>query len=166
MTNNDDKQQWHYLAVKKLFVLSGITSKYHGDFYCLNCFHSFATKNKLQLHKRVCENKEFCNIIMSFEDNKILEFNQYRKSDKAPFIIYADLECIIEKIDGNKNNPESSLTKNLSKIILSCFSMSIVSSFRRIENKHDVYRGKDCMKKFCKFLRDHAMKIINFFKKI
>ena len=166
MTNNDDKQQWHYLAVKKLFVLSGITSKYHGDFYCLNCFHSFATKNKLQSHKRVCENKEFCNIIMSFEDNKILEFNQYRKSDKAPFIIYADLECIIEKIDGNKNNPESSLTKNLSKIILSCFSMSIVSSFRRIENKHDVYRGKDCMKKFCKFLRDHAMKIINFFKKI
>ena len=103
---------------------------------------------------------------MSFEDNKILEFNQYRKSDKAPFIIYADLECIIEKIDGNKNNPENSLTKNLSKIILSCFSMSIVSSFRRIENKHDVYRGKDCMKKFCKFLRDHVMKIINFFKKI
>ena len=41
---------------------------------------------------------------MLSEDTKILKFNQYQKSDKAPFIIYADLECIIEKIDGCKNN--------------------------------------------------------------
>ena len=36
---------------------------------------------------------------------KILEFNQHKKSNKAPFIIYADLECLIEKIDGCKNYP-------------------------------------------------------------
>ena len=34
---------------------------------------------------------------MPLKDSKILEFNQNRKSDKAPFIIYADLQCIIEK---------------------------------------------------------------------
>ena len=39
--------------------------------------------------------------------------------------------------------------------------MSTISSFRSIENKHDVYRGKDCMKKFCESLKEHAMKIIN-----
>ena len=39
--------------------------------------------------------------------------------------------------------------------------MSTISSFRRIENKHNVYRGKNCMKKFCESLREHAMKIIN-----
>ena len=43
--------------------------------------------------------------------------------------------------------------------------MSTTSSFKSIENKHDVYRGKDCMKNFCESLRDHAMKIINFKKK-
>ena len=43
--------------------------------------------------------------------------------------------------------------------------MSTIYSFRRIENKYDLYRGKDCMKKFCEFLREHAMKIINFKKK-
>ena len=43
--------------------------------------------------------------------------------------------------------------------------MSAISSFRSIENKPNVCRGKDCMKKFCEFLRDHAMKIINFEKK-
>ena len=42
---------------------------------------------------------------MPSEGTKILEFNEYQKSDKASFIIYADLECIIEKIDACKNNP-------------------------------------------------------------
>ena len=42
--------------------------------------------------------------------------------------------------------------------------MSTISSFRSIENKHDVYRGKDCMIKICEYLREHAMKIINFLK--
>ena len=43
--------------------------------------------------------------------------------------------------------------------------MSTISSFTSIENKHDVYRGKDCMKTFCEYLREHAMKIINLKKK-
>ena len=43
--------------------------------------------------------------------------------------------------------------------------MSTISSFKNIENKHDVYRGKVCMKKFCESLREHGMNIINFKKK-
>ena len=43
---------------------------------------------------------------MPSENTKILAFNQYQNFDKAPFTIYADLECIIEKIDRCKNNPE------------------------------------------------------------
>ena len=39
--------------------------------------------------------KDFCNIVMSSEDTEILEFNKYKKHDKAPFIIYADIECLI-----------------------------------------------------------------------
>ena len=124
------RRRGRYLAVNKpSALLRGITSKHHDDFYCLNCFQS---------HKRVCENKDFCNIIMPSKDTKILEFNQYQKSDKAPFIIYADLECIIEKIDECKKNPENSSTTNVSEHIPSGFSMSTISSFRSIENMHDV----------------------------
>ena len=86
---------------------------------------------------------------MFSEDNKILEFNQYQKSDKALFLIYEDLTCIIEKIDECKNNPENSSTKKASEHIPSGFSMSTISSFRSIEKKHDVYGFKDCMKKSC-----------------
>ena len=52
---------------------------------------------------------------MPSEDTKILEFNQYQKSYNAPFIIYTDLECLIEKIDGYKNNPEDSSTAKVSQ---------------------------------------------------
>ena len=54
---------------------------------------------------------------MPSEDTKILEFNQYQKSDKAPFIIYADLECVLEKIDGCKNNPENYYIRKVSEHI-------------------------------------------------
>ena len=67
---------------------------------------------------------------MSSEDTKILEFNQYKKSDKALFIIYAVLKCLIEKIDGCKNNPENSFTTKVGKHIPSGFSVSSISSFK------------------------------------
>ena len=102
---------------------------------------------------------------MPLEDSNILEFNRYQKSDKIPFIIYADLECIKEKIIGCKNHPENLSTTNVSEHVPSGFSMSTISSFRSIEKKHHVYRGKDCMKNFFGFLKEHAMKIINFKKK-
>ena len=51
---------WHYLVVKELSaLLRGITSKHHGDFYCLNCFHYFTTENKYESHKQACENERF-----------------------------------------------------------------------------------------------------------
>ena len=58
-------KKWHYLAVKELSaLLRGITSKTNGDFYCLSCLHSFRTKSRLESRKNVCENNDFCNIIM------------------------------------------------------------------------------------------------------
>ena len=36
---------------------------------------------------------------MPSEDTRITEFHQFQKSDKAPFIIYADLDYIIERTD-------------------------------------------------------------------
>ena len=71
-----------YIAVKTFSVLLiGIISKHDGDFYCLNCLHSFRTKNKLESFKNVYENKDFCNVAMPSENTKMLEFNQYQKSD-------------------------------------------------------------------------------------
>ena len=94
-------------CIKKLStLLRGITSKHDGDFYCLNCLHSFRTENKLKSHEKVCKNKDFCGIVMPSEKDNILEFNQYMKSDKIQYIFYADMESLIRKIDRRANNPK------------------------------------------------------------
>ena len=69
---------------------------------------------------------------MPSEDTKILEFNQDPKSDKAPFIIYADLECIIEKIDGCKKNPENCYTKKKRKKNTQTYSIRFFNAYKII----------------------------------
>ena len=87
----------HYLGVKKLSALfRGITSKNSGDFYCFNCLHSFRTKDKVESYKKVYEIKKIFYVIMPSENTKILEFSQCQKSDKAPLIIHADFDYIIQ----------------------------------------------------------------------
>ena len=77
-------------------------------------------------------------LVIASEDTKLLQFNQYKKRDKLPFIVYADIECLIEKIDGRKKNAENSFTTKVREHIPSGFSMSTRSTFKGIESKHDV----------------------------
>ena len=102
---------------------------------------------------------------MPNEDNKIIKYNQGEKSIRSPFIIYADLECLLEKISTCNNNPEESSTIEINKYTSSGYSLFRHCSFDKTKNKLDYYRGEDCMKKFCKDLREHATKIIDYEKK-
>ena len=104
-------------------------------------------KKKLQLNKKESEITDFCNGVMPSEDTEILGSNQYCKSDKTSFIIYVDLESLIEKSDGCKNNTEKSLATKVSEHVPSGFPMSTILSFKYIGKMHDLYRGKDRMKK-------------------
>ena len=94
-----DRQKWHYLVVKNLSgLLKGITSTHMKDFYCLHCFHSYRTKSKLEAHKKICENHDYCHVEMPTKDNNTIKYNHEEKSMKLPFAIYADLECLLEKM--------------------------------------------------------------------
>ena len=53
----NDGEKWHYLTVRSLSaLLRRITSNHNGDFYCLNCLHSYRTKNKLKNMKNYVTN--------------------------------------------------------------------------------------------------------------
>ena len=159
-------ENWHYLAVKKLSgLLREITSNHKEDFYCLNCFCAHSTKNKLEEHKKICENNKYCNVETPTKDNNTIKYNQGEKSIKLPFLIYADLECFLEKKGTCQNNPNESSTTEINKHTPSGYSLFTHCSFDKSKNKRDYYRGKDCMKKFCKDLRTHATKIITKRKK-
>ena len=85
---------------------------------------------------------------MPNEDNKILKHHPGEKSMKVPFIIYADLESLLEKISACHNNPKRSSTTKINKHRASAYSLFTHYSFDATKNKLDYYRGQDCMNKF------------------
>ena len=71
-----DGKKWHYLAVKNLSALfRGITSNTNGDFYCLNCVHSFRTQNKT-----FCENHDCCYVEKPKEKTEIQPWRKIYES--------------------------------------------------------------------------------------
>ena len=69
-----DGKKWHYLAVKSFSaLLRGITSNHKGVFYCLNCFHSYSTKETLKKHEKVCHDHNYYFVEMPNDNNKILK---------------------------------------------------------------------------------------------
>ena len=58
------------------------------------------------------------------------------KSDKMPYIIYANTESLIKKIDRYSNNPKNSSTTKIREHIPCGYSMSTIRAFDSTENKH------------------------------
>ena len=135
-----DVEKWHYLAIKSLSaLLRGITGNNNGDFYCLNCFRSCTTENKLEKHKNVCENHYYCYVEMLEEDNKISKYNHREKSMKDLFVICADLEYFLEKMGTCHNIPKKSSKTKVNKHTPSGYSLFTHCSFEKGENKLDCY---------------------------
>ena len=102
---------------------------------------------------------------MPTKDSKALKYNHGEKSLKAPFAIYANLECLLIKEQYCQNNPNESYTERKSKHEPSGYSLSLISLFDSKENKHNVYRGRDCIKRFCSDIKELATKIVNYEEK-
>ena len=98
---------------------------------------------------------------MPTKDKNIIIYNHGEKFMKVPFIIYADLECLLEKMSTCINNPNEPSTTKINKHTPSGYSIFTSCSFDESKNELNYYRGKDCMKKFCKDLKKHATRIIN-----
>ena len=141
MITNGEK--WHYIALKSVRtddgfnrpirslsrLFRGITSNNNGDFYCLGCLHSFRTDNTLKQHERLCNNHDYCHIEMPNNDNNTLKYNHGEKSLKAPWVIYADFECLPIKQQSCQNNFNDSYTKRKAIHEACGYSLDLVSSF-------------------------------------
>ena len=158
----DKAEKWHYIALKSVYTadgfnrpkrsLSGLfrgtTANNNGNFYCF--FILFRTNNALKKHERLCDNNDYCHVGMPIKDNNTLKYNHGEKPLKAPFTIYADLECLLIKEQFCQNNPKESYTERKAKHEPSAYSLSLIFSFNSNQNKHNVHRGRDCIETFCK----------------
>ena len=106
-------------------LFRGITSKHDGDFHCLNCLHSYSTKDRqknIKKRKNVCKNNDYY-VEIPGKDNKILEYNHGEKSVEVPFIIYADMDSLLEEMSACHNNPKKSSTTKINQHTPSVYSL-------------------------------------------
>ena len=102
----------HYLAVTNLSgLVQGNSSNHRGDFYCLNCFNSYTTKNKLKEHEEICNNHGSCCIEMPDWVNKTIKYNPGEKPLKAPSSFFLDLECILKNYNLVKTTQKNLIQK-------------------------------------------------------
>ena len=122
------------IVVKKLSVLiRGIASNHVGDFYCLNCFHSYSMENKLKKHEKVCNDHDYCYVEMPNENNEILKQNYEEKLLTGAFIIYGELEFLLKIMHLCQNNFEKSYTEK--KLSIRLLVIQYLQVFRLTQQK-------------------------------
>ena len=106
-------------------LLGEITSNDNEDFYCLNCFHSYSIEKKLKKHERVCNDHDYY-VELPNEYSTILKYSHGEKSLKAPFMIYAHLECLLQKMHSCQSNPENLIQRqklNIHVLVTHCLQI-------------------------------------------
>ncbi|XP_032687210.1 uncharacterized protein LOC116851667, partial [Odontomachus brunneus] len=71
-------------------------------FFFYRCLHYFHSNEKLESHAVDCEKLNDCAILLPSEDNKWLSFSNHSRKERVPFVVYADLECTLEKTVSEK----------------------------------------------------------------
>ena len=83
----------------------------------MTCFHSYRTKEALEKHMKVCEDKDYCYIEMPERDT-FIKYDSGFKSMRNPDVIYADIESLLKKVDACTNDPINH--QQLEKINMKC----------------------------------------------
>ncbi|XP_025267778.1 uncharacterized protein LOC112639099 [Camponotus floridanus] len=121
------------------------------------CMHYFRTSEKLSAHSEDCGKLNDCAIVLPGEDDRWLEFEHHSRKERIPFAVYADLECALERKEGD----EGGRTKN-TRIVQHHRVHSVAyytrCSFDDAASAYGSYRGEDCVAWFVRELRDLALR--------
>ncbi|XP_032689782.1 uncharacterized protein LOC116853041 [Odontomachus brunneus] len=99
-----DHNTGHFAWIKDLSRLmsSQLSKKKARKYICDRCLHYFHSNEKLESHTTDYEKLNDCAILPPSEDNKWLNFRNYSRKERVPFVVYADLECILQKTVSEK----------------------------------------------------------------
>ena len=170
----DNNGTWHFLALKseptedgymkptKSFsrLMRNKSSKSHENYYCYGCFHSFRCQSTLEKHTLLCKEHDCCKIKLPEKGKNIRKHKYGTKALKMNDMIYLDLECLLFKYDSCSNGTNQSHTKDDAYHEARGYSTTILRNHSK-ETTTSYHRGKDCLSKLCKELREKATNFFN-----
>ena len=162
-----NKEKQHYCWIKNFsrLVRAQVTKYEHKAYFCKRCLNHFSTPEKLNEHIEICKENSACKIEVP-NQGKTIEFKNHKKSMRVPFVIYADFEAITEKIDSATPNPEKSYTEKYQKHTPSGFCYYVKKEGNENYAEPVVYRGEDCVEKFCTMIEEELKEIAEIYKNI
>ena len=157
----------HYTAIKSLSrLLSGKNSNTNRkQHFCTNCLQGFTRELSRDQHQVYCEDNETVRVEMPGEESTV-EFCDGQNQFKAPFIMYADFESVLEPVESPNPDPSQPYSQNVNQHV--SFGWCVYSKFAysKVKDPLTIYRGKDCVKKFCDHVKGEAQRLYhNFLEK-
>lgn len=154
--------KFHYVWIKNISrLLSAQLSKENGQkFICDRCLHYFRSEQKLEMHTKDCLKLNKGVVPQApKEDQKWVDFKDFKNKEKAPFVIYADTECLLVPVedDSAKN------TQNLQTHVPYSVGYYVKCSYDDTLSFYKSYTGSDCMQWFVKELQDFAENVETVF---
>ena len=153
----------HYCLVKNpsRLLSKQISAHKEGTHICFRCLNPYWSHKSLEKHWEYCRNHEAVKIDMP-EKGTMLRFKHFERSEKVPYIIYADTEALIKEMHNCDPNPQSSYTKKYQKhepisfsYYIRCFDDNVY------ESKLRKYTGEDAMEKFVELIEEDVKEIAN-----
>ena len=157
----------HYCLVKDLSrLLSSQISSHNGKHhFCSRCFNPFWDRKSLIKHQEYCNEYEAVKIQLP-KEGTMLKFKNHDRSEKVPFLVYADFECCIKPMQSCEPNPGSSYTKQYQKHEPSSFCYYIKCFDDEVYKPKLVsYTGENAAQKFVDILEEDIKIIANIPKK-
>ena len=147
----------HYCLVKRLSALLFDQSKNSNrKHFCERCLHGYTTAELLERHKPECKGllKSPTRTEMPKEGDNNMAFTNFYKQMKAPYVVYADFECLVKKISICEPSDKKSFTVKTEKHEPCGFSYVIVRSDGKAFGPF-TYRDEDAVYVFLSYLMSH-----------
>ena len=150
--------KWHYASIKSLSRLlhGGNSKNTRKKHFCKNCLQGFTEESGGDKRYSYCIDNEAVKVEMPTKSKSIPKFSDGQGQLKAPFVIYADFESILEPIDGCGNDLTIPHINHVNKHAPSGFCTYSTFAHGKVKNPLNIYRGKDCVEKFCDHMRSEA----------
>ena len=128
----------------------------------MNCLQGFQQEISRDKHRNYCSDNESVKVEMPHK-KPIVEFCDGQYQFKVPFAMYADFESLLEPIQEPSKNPSGPWTTAINNHIPSSWCVYSEFAYGKVENSLTLYRGKDCVKKFCDHIIGEAYRLYHAF---
>lgn len=149
----------HYCLIRNLNTfLHRTKSSKQAFYYCTYCLHGFIRQDLLDIHVEHCSSNGPQKIQLPKPGENILEFKDFEKTLRVPFVIYADFECL--------NSPVNE-DSHISKKDPCAFAYKVVCEDPRYTKSIVTYVGKDASKKFLEYMikeYEQVLKILGYIR--